>query len=122
MDEAEALADRIAVIKAGEIVAEGTPETLGGRDRAAYEITFTLPAGTRPADVAAALSPTAGGTPLGELRELERGRVEVKSTAVMPALGALSRWAADSGAELSDLLVRRPTLEDVYLGLTEAQA
>ncbi len=122
MDEAEALADRIAVIKAGEIVAEGTPETLGGRDRAAYEITFTLPAGTQPADVAAALSSTADGTPLGELRELERGRVEVKSTAVMPALGALSRWAADSGGELSDLLVRRPTLEDVYLGLTEAQA
>ena len=45
MDEAEALADRIAVLKAGEIVAEGTPTTLGGRDRAAYQITFTLPEG-----------------------------------------------------------------------------
>ena len=41
MDEAEALADRIAVLKAGEIVAEGAPSTLGGRDRAPYQITFT---------------------------------------------------------------------------------
>jgi ABC-2 type transport system ATP-binding protein len=117
MDEAEALADRIAVIKGGEIVAEGTPETLGGRDRAPYEITLTLPAGARPADLAAAL-----GEATCEVRELERGRVMVTSEAVMPALGALSRWALDSRAEISDLLVRRPTLEDVYLGLTEAQA
>ncbi len=34
MDEAERLADRIAVIVAGQIVAEGTPATLGGRHRA----------------------------------------------------------------------------------------
>src|SRR5271166_3557952 len=40
MDEAQALADRVAVIAAGEIVAEGTPETLGGRDRAMSDISF----------------------------------------------------------------------------------
>ena len=45
MEEAEALADRIAVLSAGLIVAEGTPGTLGGRDRAPYEISFTLPEG-----------------------------------------------------------------------------
>jgi len=45
MEEAEALADRIAVLRAGLIVAEGTPGTLGGRDRAPYEISFTLPEG-----------------------------------------------------------------------------
>ena len=39
MDEAEHLADRIAVIAAGRIVAEGTPETLGGRERMAAMIT-----------------------------------------------------------------------------------
>src|SRR5208283_6063668 len=43
MDEAQALADRVAVIVAGEIVAEGTPETLGGRDRAISDVSFTLP-------------------------------------------------------------------------------
>src|SRR3984957_4795416 len=43
MEEAERLADRIAVIAAGEIVAEGTPQTLGNRDHSAAEITFALP-------------------------------------------------------------------------------
>ena len=45
MDEAERLADRIAVIARGRIVAEGTPDTLGGRDSLDAAIRFTLPAG-----------------------------------------------------------------------------
>src|SRR5438132_7975811 len=45
MDEAENLADRIAVIAAGRIVAEGTPKTLGGRQRMASTLRFTLPGG-----------------------------------------------------------------------------
>ena len=45
MDEAERLADRIAVIVDGNIVAQGTPRTLGGRDRDTSTIRFTLPAG-----------------------------------------------------------------------------
>jgi hypothetical protein len=40
----------------------------------------------------------------------------------MATLGALSQWARESGNEIPDLLVRRPTLEDVYLSLTEAGA
>src|SRR5438132_4053541 len=45
MDEAENLADRIAVIAEGRIVAEGTPGTLGGRAGMAVRISFTLPPG-----------------------------------------------------------------------------
>ena len=45
MDEAEYLADRITVLSAGRIVAEGTPRTLGGRDRMNTAISFTLPDG-----------------------------------------------------------------------------
>src|SRR5204862_8319725 len=45
MDEAENLADRIAVIAQGRIVAEGTPGTLGGRERMAARVRFTLPDG-----------------------------------------------------------------------------
>ena len=45
MEEAERLADRIAVIAAGEIVAQGTPQTLGDRQRAASQIVFSLPDG-----------------------------------------------------------------------------
>ena len=49
MDEAEALADRVAVIAAGRIVAEGTPQTLGGREDAPAEIRFRRPPGMDPA-------------------------------------------------------------------------
>ncbi len=45
MDEAEALADRLAVVAAGRVVAEGTPESLGGRDVGEARISFRLPAG-----------------------------------------------------------------------------
>ena len=110
MDEAEALADRIAVIKAGEIIAEGTPATLGGRDRAPYRITFTAP-------VRAAideLAPEAGSpTALGE-----SGKLLIESEHVMSTLRALSGWAIEHGYDITDLLVCRPTLEEVYLDLT----
>jgi ABC-2 type transport system ATP-binding protein len=111
MDEAEALADRIAVLKAGEIVAEGTPVTLGGRDRAAYQITFTLPEG-----VAIDELPTGAGAPtaLGE-----SGKLIIESEDVMPTVRALSGWAIEHHYDIPDLLLRRPTLEDVYLRLTE---
>jgi hypothetical protein len=90
MDEAEALADRIAVLKAGQIVAEGTPTTLGGRDRAAYQITFTLPEG-----VAIGELPTEAGAPsaLGE-----SGKLLIESEHVMPTLRALSGWAIEHRA------------------------
>jgi ABC-2 type transport system ATP-binding protein len=111
MDEAEALADRIAVLRAGQIVAEGTPATLGQRDSAAYEIVVTLPAGLG-ADALPALP--------GDLTTLEgTGRVLIKTIDVMPALHALSGWALQDGRGVAGLEVRRPTLEDVYLELTE---
>src|SRR3954469_121571 len=57
MDEAERLADRIGVIVGGRLVAEGTSQTLGGRDRDAAAVTFTLPAGLSAGDLPAALRP-----------------------------------------------------------------
>ena len=45
MDEAQALADRVAVMRAGEIIAQGPPDAIGGRDSRPAEIRFTLPAG-----------------------------------------------------------------------------
>jgi ABC-2 type transport system ATP-binding protein len=113
MDEAEALADRIAVIKAGEIVAEGTPGTLGERDRAAYEVSFALPEGVG----IGALAAIANGA-----SEDEHGRALLSSEDVMPTLVSLARWAHEGGHEIEDLRVRKPTLEDIYLGLTEGGA
>jgi ABC-2 type transport system ATP-binding protein len=112
MDEAEALADRIAVLTAGQIVAEGSPGTLGGRDRAAYEITFTLPDGTGVDELPVAQESA-------RLLDDQSKRVLIESEQVMETLRALSGWTIDGRHEIRDLQVRRPALEDVYLKLTE---
>jgi len=112
MEEAERLADRIAIIAAGQIIAQGTPRTLGGRDSAEARCTFTLPAHTRVNDLPATLVQRAEGQP--------GGRVTLASSSVAADLHTLSGWALQRGVELDDLEVRRPTLEDVYLSLTAA--
>jgi ABC-2 type transport system ATP-binding protein len=111
MDEAEHLADRIAVIVGGEIVAEGTPRTLGGRDRMAAAIRFTLPEGVDVADLPASLRPLAEAGP--------GGGVVLRSEAPLVHLQALAEWALGRGLDLPDLDVHRPTLEDTYLALTD---
>jgi ABC-2 type transport system ATP-binding protein len=114
MDEAENLADQIAVIAAGRIVAEGTPQTLGGRERMSARITFTLPAGIGNADLPERLrrAVTPG----------VNGRVVLESAEPLVEVGALAEWARTQNVELPDLDVRRPSLEDVYLQLTGPQA
>ena len=49
------------------------------------------------------------------------GAVEAKTTSPLPLVGALAAWAAQRHVDLPDLEVTRPTLEDVYLELTEEQ-
>jgi ABC-2 type transport system ATP-binding protein len=110
MEEAERLADRIAVIAAGEIVAEGTPQTLGGRRLEAVQITFSPPHGGSAADLPAPLA--ARAQPHAD------GRLLLTSTHVAADLHELSGWAIARAIELDDLEVTRPTLEDVYLQLT----
>jgi ABC-2 type transport system ATP-binding protein len=106
MEEAERLADRIAVMRDGVIVATGTPATLGGRNRASGTIAFTLPEGVE-------LDELAPGASLDDER-----CVVMSSTAPMADLHELTGRALALGLELSDIEVRRPTLEDVYLELT----
>jgi ABC-2 type transport system ATP-binding protein len=112
MDEAQTLADRVAVIVAGEIVAEGTPETLGGRDRAMSDISFVHPAGTALSEL---------GDELTSVAQVRDGRVHIAAVEPARSLYALTRWALENDRELGDLTVGRPTLEDIYLQLTEAQ-
>jgi ABC-2 type transport system ATP-binding protein len=111
MDEADQLADRIAVIADGRIVAEGTPGTLGGRNRMAASISFTLPAGTGVDDLPA------------ELRALvasaDDRSVTLTTDTPLVHVRALADWALGRGIDLPDLDVRRPTLEQVYLELTK---
>jgi ABC-2 type transport system ATP-binding protein len=109
MDEAEHLADRIAVMAHGEIVATGTPGSLGTRRQLAGEISFSLPRGVNLREL-----PVGIGAPDGD-----RGaKVRVQTDDPVSALFSLTRWALTHDHELPDLEVRRPTLEDVYLDLT----
>jgi ABC-2 type transport system ATP-binding protein len=109
MEEAERLADRLAVIVEGKVVREGAPGTLGGRDRQAAHIRFTLPEHTTARELPAALQPARVGP----------GRtVAVRSESPLADLRTLADWALERGLDLPDLDVRRPMLEDVYLMLT----
>jgi ABC-2 type transport system ATP-binding protein len=92
LDEAEQLSDRVAVLREGRIVATGTPAEL-----------------TR--------------TPKTEIRYRENGRVVTLETAEPTrVLAELTARAVADGRELEELEVRRPTLEEVYLSLTNAES
>jgi ABC-2 type transport system ATP-binding protein len=110
MDEAQALADRVAVIAAGRIIAEGTPDDLGGRDAAACRISFEAPGAP---GLAAELSDRVGGE-----WSSEHGRVLLSTDEPVELLNRLTAWALESGNHLLGLEVRRPSLEDIYLELT----
>jgi ABC-2 type transport system ATP-binding protein len=111
MDEAQNLADRVAILAAGRVVAAGTPDSLGGRDEGEAQIAFRLPAGASLADLPADLP----GRPA-----LHEDRVELRTTEPTRALNLLTGWALARGEELDALTVTRPSLEDVYLRLTSA--
>jgi ABC-2 type transport system ATP-binding protein len=109
MDEAQYLADRVVVIAAGRVVAEGRPSTLGFRDQAQARIRYRLTNGASPA-------PLPFGAPDAE------GFVTASVDDPVAALHELTAWAIERGVPLEGLEVRRPTLEDVYLALTNAAA
>jgi ABC-type multidrug transport system ATPase subunit len=111
MEEAQALAQRVAVLRQGEIVALGPPSTLGRPGRT--QIRFVAPAGSDAATFAAMV----GGTLLGAGEH-----VVVEVDEPTRALHRLTGWAVEHGTELERLEVVRPSLEDVYLALTEESA
>jgi ABC-2 type transport system ATP-binding protein len=92
LDEAEQLADRVAVLRQGEIVALGTPRELTSRAAAT------------------------------EIRYRRNGReIVVETQEPTKTLHELTGEAVAAGTELEALQVRRPSLEDIYLSLTEDQ-
>jgi ABC-2 type transport system ATP-binding protein len=106
MDEAQYLADRVAVIAAGQIVAEGPPATLAHRDLAGARIRYRTPDGASPPDGLAWTLAANGFT-------------EIASDDVVADLHRLTGWALTNAITLDGLEVTRPTLEDVYLQLTD---
>jgi ABC-2 type transport system ATP-binding protein len=110
MEEAQVLADRIAVIAGGEIIAEGTPGTIAGRDSAAAIVDFRVPGGL---DAHAIPLPQNGAT------TIEGDRVSFETPTPTADLAPVLTWASRQGVELIGLSVSRPSLEDVYLALTK---
>jgi ABC-2 type transport system ATP-binding protein len=113
MDEAQELADRVAVMVGGQIVAAGTPADLGGRDRAPTQIRFELPAGVGLTDLPDLGTATITSTSTGVLVSTAEG---------LAATNRVSGWALERGYDLTGFSVTQPTLEDVYLSLTQGAA
>lgn len=103
MDEAQYLADRVILIDAGELVADGPPGSLLGE--AASVISFES-------------DESALGSLLLDGAERNGSRITLRSTEPTSVLHRLTAWAVDNDIELRDLTVARPSLEDVYLQLT----
>jgi ABC-2 type transport system ATP-binding protein len=109
MDEAEHLADRVAVVVAGRLVALGRPGELGGRARRSSSIAFRLPSGMAVSEL-----PDLGA----ELRS-QGGDWQLRTAEPELALERLLGWARSRGVVLTGLTVERPSLEEVYLELIE---
>jgi ABC-2 type transport system ATP-binding protein len=115
MEEAQELADQVAIISGGGIVARGTPRDLSSRDGRVSRISFRLPAGVRADELPSGLAAVAAPTP-GSMDELQ-----IHADDPLRALNELTGWALERGVELAGLEVRQPSLEDVYLDLTRAE-
>ncbi|MEY9962507.1 ABC-2 type transport system ATP-binding protein [Streptacidiphilus sp. MAP12-16] len=107
MDEAQALADQVAVIVSGRIVASGTPATIGGRDSARKRIRFALPPGVDAENLPLPVTGRAGRMVTVEVDEPTR------------ALHELTGWALRRDILLDGLTIEQPSLEDVYLSLAD---
>jgi ABC-2 type transport system ATP-binding protein len=109
MDEAEHLADRVVVMNRGVVVAEGTQDQLAALAGAEAIVSFRLPEGSEAGDIPA----------VGSGVRVAGNTVELRSVSPTADIHVLSAWAMDRGLELADLSLSRPSLEDVYLQLTE---
>jgi ABC-2 type transport system ATP-binding protein len=112
LDEADRLAERIAVIDQGQVIAEGTPTQLKnqvGGDR----LEIHLCDGGRGDEAIAALTKIASSRPF-----IENGSVSVPVAERRGSIADAVRRLDDAGIAIDDIAVRTPTLDDVFLQLT----
>ncbi|MGH3614858.1 MAG: ATP-binding cassette domain-containing protein [Pseudonocardia sp.] len=116
LEEADQLAEQIAVIDGGRVIAEGTPSELKsaiGGDQLDVVVRETGLL-SRTVDIvarAATASPTVDG---------DRRRVSAPVSDRVRALTDVARDLADQGVEVEDIAVRRPSLDEVFLRLTDS--
>jgi ABC-2 type transport system ATP-binding protein len=112
LDEADRLANDIAVIDHGRVIAEGTPDEL--KQRVGGErLEIRLEPSARPEDAVAALAPMSDGAASVD-GELVTAGVRRPVGAIVEAVRLLD----GAGVGIADIALRRPTLDDVFLALT----
>ena len=116
LEEADHLASKVAVIDAGRLIAVGSPDDLKAQVGGTFvEVTVAVP--SELAVAAAALAPLAPG---GVRIDAGRGRVTVPVGAGAPDATASVRLLDAAGIRIHDLMIRTPSLDDVFLALTGA--
>jgi ABC-2 type transport system ATP-binding protein len=110
MDEAEQLADRVAILVDGRIVAEGAPAALI-EEHTSTSVRLRLPTGAPPLP-----------EELLESGHAEGGLITIPTESATATLFALTSWAHREGIEFEELTVSHGSLEDVYLELTGARS
>ena len=113
MDEAERLADRVAIIDQGKLIALDTPEQMTGVQNATI-VRFVAPAGLDCTTLAAL--PYAK-----KAEEVRPGSYIIESDRVPALLAELTAWLRDNNITLSELRVGHGSLEDLFLRLTGAE-
>lgn len=110
MEEAEYLADRVGIMVEGRVVVEGSPQEIAGANSSTlirFRLTENVP--PLPNDLGAQTAKVAGIH-------------EIRTTTPTTTLHQLTSWATGQGAELEELTVSRPSLEDTFLDVTRGHA
>jgi ABC-2 type transport system ATP-binding protein len=112
LDEADRLADMIAVIDRGQVIAQGTSDEL--KDRVGGErLEVRLDEGADTAAASVALEPMSDEPPVSE-----DGLIKVSVRRRRGTIVEAVRRLSEAGVDVDDLALRRPTLDDVFLALT----
>jgi ABC-2 type transport system ATP-binding protein len=117
LEEAEQLCDRIAIIDAGRVIAVGTPRELIAQSSGKQTVTLA----TQPALDRARLARLTGVSEVSPAADGGEGTVRFQTDRPAETLAALAALIAEQRVELIELRVKKASLEDVFVGLTQRE-